>query len=542
MKAAINSDKLRGGYYTPRSLADKISSWIIREKSDFVLEPSCGDGSFIRPITEKLSSLGCSKDETCKQVLGVELAPKEAKKAASFGATIENQDFFIVAERIREQGVTFDAVVGNPPFIRYQSFDEVVRQRAFGQLAALGLNPNRMTNSWVPFLIVSSSLLNDDGRIGMVIPAELLQVNYAEEAREYLTSHFSSLMIVTFKDLVFNNIQQEIVIILAEKRSKHPGIRVVELSGVQDFIDFDIELNFANYKMAHKKGCGKWLEYYLTNDEQILLDKLSADSRVWGVNRLFDVNVGLVSGENDFFVVNESTIAEYDIGDSVIEIISRANQVSGLQLTQDKFDNLAQSGKKVFLFYPGAEDSLSKGSRRYIQYGESRDYHKNYKCRIRNPWYTVPMSWKPDAFLLRQVGSYPRIVLNENGAHVTDTLHKVRFHDGINRHSVACAFINSYTFALSEVLGRSYGGGVLTFEPSEARAFRIPMQGVEGIDFEYVDMLISEKRITEALDYNDEILLQRGLGLSREETANLRCIWEKMRDRRLCRKASVIKN
>ena len=38
----------------------------------------------------------------------------------------------------------------------------------------LGLKPNKLTNIWVPFLVICSSLIAEDGRLGMVIPAEFL--------------------------------------------------------------------------------------------------------------------------------------------------------------------------------------------------------------------------------------------------------------------------------------------------------------------------------------------------------------------------------
>lgn len=71
---------------------------------------------------------------------------------------------------------------------------------------------------------------------------------------------------------------------------------------------------------------------------------------------------------------------------------------------------------------------------------------------------------------------------------VTDTLHKVRFLDDINGDKVAAAFLNTYTFALSETLGRSYGGGVLTFEPGEMRKIRIPMKMSEYLDLQKIAM------------------------------------------------------
>ena len=42
-----------------------------------------------------------------------------------------------------------------------------------------GLHPNKLTNIWLPFLVLSALVLSKNGKLGMVIPAELFQVSYA---------------------------------------------------------------------------------------------------------------------------------------------------------------------------------------------------------------------------------------------------------------------------------------------------------------------------------------------------------------------------
>lgn len=125
---------------------------------------------------------------------------------------------------------------------------------------------------------------------------------------------------------------------------------------------------------------------------------------------------------------------------------------------------------------------------------------------------------------------------------MTDTLHKVRFLDDINGDKVAAAFLNTYTFALSETLGRSYGGGVLTFEPGEMRKIRIPMKMSEHLDLQKIDQLQRDGKIEEILQYTDKILLHDGLGLSEYEIVLLRSIWNKLRDRRMTRKNRKIRH
>lgn len=538
MKPIEGYNKLRGGYYTPDKISEFIAEWAIRSSSDSVLEPSCGDGSFLSAITNRLRVLGSTNEQIKQNVIGVELDDIEAEKSAKYGTTVICEDFFSYYEQYIDKKKQFDVIVGNPPFIRYQNFSEKYRTVAFSLMNKHGFHPNRLTNIWLPFLLLSCKALKPGGRVGMVIPAELFQVDYAAEARQFLSTYFEKLTLVTFKRLVFDDIQQEVVLLLGERGCNQQGIKVVELDGLANLIVQGQNcLETAEVKkLDHSKD--KWVKYYLSKEELDLLDRLHNDSRITNATDLFEVNVGLVSGENDFFVINQDVVTENSIQNSVVPIISRSEQVRGVRLTADDYTTLVASGKKVFFFAPGNLDTedLSEHQLKYIHWGEKKGYNKNYKCRIRQKWYYVSQTWCADAFLIRQVHLYPRMILNEKKALVTDTLHKVRFLDGVDGKSVAAAFLNIYTFALSETIGRSYGGGVLTFEPGEMRNMRIPMIMAERLDIDQIDSWQRNGEIDRILEYTDRILLRDGLNLSEHEIELLHSIWNKMRDRRMTRK------
>ena len=57
-KTVPTATKVRGGYYTPAALADYLCRWAIRNRSDRVLEPSCGDGSFVSAAAPLLGDDG----------------------------------------------------------------------------------------------------------------------------------------------------------------------------------------------------------------------------------------------------------------------------------------------------------------------------------------------------------------------------------------------------------------------------------------------------------------------------------------------------
>ena len=471
-------------------------------------------------------------------MLVIELDDIEAEKSAQYGTTVVCKDFFTYYQDNIEDQTQFDVIVGNPLFIRYQHFTEEYRKIAFALMNRHGFQPNRLTNIWLPFLVLSCKALKPTGRVGMVIPAELFQVDYAAEARQFLSTFFDKLTLVTFKRLVFDDIQQEVILLLGERGCNKHGIRVVELEDMSDLIARGQTcLENTEFKeLDHSRD--KWVKYYLSSEELELLKRLNNDPRISDATDLYEVNVGLVSGENDFFVMNQATVEEFNLQQSVIPIISRSEQLKGVQLTNEDYNNLIELGKKVFFFAPGNEefDALTDEQKAYIQWGEGKGFNKNYKCRIRPRWYHVSQTWRADAFLIRQAHLYPRMILNEEKALVTDTLHKVRFLEDIDGKQVAAAFLNTYTLALSETLGRSYGGGVLTFEPGEMRKIRIPMQMADQLDLQKIDDWQRQGEIDKVLEYTDSILLRKSLNLTEHEIELLHSIWKKMCDRRMSRK------
>lgn len=544
MKKPDHVDKLRGGYYTPATIASFLVDWAIRTGSDSVLEPSCGDGAFLQLALNRLSSID-RDGRGPGRLLGVEelASEAEAARASILGHDVDSArvvegDFFGHAEELIRTGARFDAVLGNPPFIRYQTFAESSRLLAFKQMQEMGLTPNRMTNAWVPFLAVGARLLSDTGRLAMVIPAELLQVDYAAEIRRFLADQFARISLVVFDDLIFPDIQQETVLLLAERSGpKQHGIRVVSVRDARELETGPKRL------LGHAKvkpimaDTEKWTKYFLEKTEIELLREMRAHPSIHTTHDYLDVDVGVVTGQNDFFVVSKDEIQKFQLDDFVIPMAGRSMQLRGLRFSGEDWSGLANDGKRVHLLAIKPSMNLNHdGLRAYIEWGEEQGFHTGYKCRIRKKWYCVPSIWVPDLFMLRQVGAAPRMVANEARAACTDTLHRVRLIGPANAEQVAVGFTNSLTLAFSEVTGRSYGGGVMTFEPSEAERLLVPKLETVKLELQAVDSTYREQGSLAVLDEVDKTLLRDQMGLSARECSELRAIWEKLRDRRLHRK------
>ena len=544
VKENISAQKLRGGYYTPKPIADFLCKWSINENTKHVLEPSCGDGNFIESAILRFKDIGVVGKSLKGRIKGIELLEEESIKAKSRAAnlglnsnTVENNDFFNFIQNNGKK--TYDVVVGNPPFIRYQSFPEEHRSIAIVMMQGLGMKPNKLTNIWVPFLVVSASLLNSTGKMAMVIPAELFQVKYAAETRVFLSKYFERITIVTFKKLVFENIQQEVVLLLCEKKVNHgKGIRVIECENLEDLELLNFEkINGSNVKpIDHTTE--KWTKYFLNEDEINLLKKLKNDKRVIQSGKILDVDVGLVTGRNEFFMLKEEQVKEWKLEAYTIPVASKSNQLKGITFSEDDFSVNSKAQNSIHLFMPPNEDfgKLPKVCQDYIKYGEEKGFNTGYKTRIRKRWYITPSLWVPDAFALRQVGDYPKLIINETVASSTDTIHRIRFKEDLDRQKVVLSFLNSLSFAFSEISGRSYGGGVMTFEPTEIEDIILPKPIRFNVDFELVDSLIRQRKIEEVLNIVDEELLIKQHGFKKEEVNALRAIWKKLSNRRINRK------
>ena len=551
---ALDTDKLRGGYYTPAALAAWMCRWAVRDASDSVLEPSCGDGVFVAAAAARLRALGAAPAAIGGQLRGVELVPAEADKArarladaagdAAADAAIITGEFFAWwagAGRGR-----YAAVLGNPPFIRYQSFPEPARGRAMALMTALGLRPNRLTNIWAPFVVAAAEAVAPGGRMALVVPAELLQVSYATQLRAFLTERFATLTIVACNELIFENAQQEVILLLADgalpdRRAGHVcQVVVVEAPSVADLLARDPDRLRADAEPKDVRGGReKWLKYFLTSREIALLRALRDHPRIVPLGRLAEVDVGIVTGANEVFVLAAAEIAGRCLDGMTRRLVSKSAQLRGSILGDAEWQALAAEGARVHLLdiRPDARGRIPLAARDYVAAAERRDLHRGYKCRIRSPWYQVPAIWSPDAFLFRQIHDFPRLVLNEAGATSTDTIHRVRVRGGSAAALVAGGFTH-LTAASAEIEGRSYGGGVLELEPTEAETLLFPDAAAlaAALPLAEADRLIRDGRLAALLMENDRLVLRGALGLSEAECVVLREAWSRMKDRRTGRR------
>ena len=544
-----SADKMRGGYYTPVQVANWLCKWAIRNPGDSVLEPSCGEGRFLTATATRLLSLGARSKAIATAIQGIELVDSEAEAARAALAifvpgardAVACADFFDWWLHNSER--RFSSVVGNPPFIRYQSFPEPSRGRAMAIMERLGLKANKLTNIWVPFVVAASEMLEPGGRMAMVIPAELLQVTYAAQLRSFLSERFTRLDVVTCNELFFENAEQEVVLLLADGARPIGSktacvVATTQSSELTELLVSDPETLVAKAETKVLHGGEKWLKHFLTGAEISLMRELREHPRVVDFSHLAEVDVGIVTGCNDWFVLRGADLASRGLLKAGHRLVARSAHMRGAVLSDSDWLTLAAADERVHLvnIRRDAQGRISKQAAAYVTEGETNNVHLGYKCSIRKPWFHVPSLWVPDAFMFRQIHDFPRLVLNNAAATATDTIHRVRTR-GINPAVLVAGAFSHLVAASAEIEGRSYGGGVLELEPTEAERLLVPdaTAMAAALPLDECDALVRAGRLSAALDENDRLVLRGELGLSVTDCIALKGIWTKMQGRRFAR-------
>ncbi|MCC7570903.1 class I SAM-dependent methyltransferase [Candidatus Micrarchaeota archaeon] len=524
-------EKLRGGFYTPNSIAAFILKWGFNgNKENDVLEPSCGDGVFLEEIK--------NGNYKYKSVTAVEIDAVEAEKAKKIALLKSEVIISDFHEFCLKSSQKFDLIIGNPPYIRYQFFDRNQQKMADEIFTRAQLKYSKLTNAWVSFVIGSSLLLKEKGKIGFVLPAELLQVSFAQQLRDFLAHFYNKINIISFKTLVFPEIQQEVILLLCEKNdSDSHFIEHLELKDAQELSNLNVTtLRSPKKKIDFKSN--KWTFYFLDQDEIDFIERLQESEAIPKLGKYAKVEVGITTGSNPFFTVSASTVKEYNLEKFAQPLVGRSVQVPSAIFThKDWLENRIAEARTHLLVFPSLSELKNHaGAMKYIRWGEDQGINKGYKCRIRNEWQMVPSLRISDALFIRRNNLYPKLIINEAGAYTTDTMHRVTVKPDVDINALIASYYNSLSLAFAEICGRSHGGGVLELMPNEAEEILLPYhENNRNLLEDINDMIRNKKDISEILKVTNQKILKDNFGLSSSDIKTAENIWRKLSARRLNR-------
>ena len=325
-------DKLSGSYYTPFRTVQFMKEYLVREHKIYrsVLEPSAGDGRFVDEF---------EKEEHIESFAAVELIEDKVRKLKDKGYSeyvkIVADDFLSFSEETKEK---YQLIIGNPPYINIKNMEDDSKEKAKKICKKYQLPASLMKNMWVAFVLAAVSCMERDGTIFFVLPMEFLQVQYAEKIRLFLEEHFDTIHILTFKERMFPEIEQESCLVyLTNEFKKQPYINF------KMYARLDSDLPYYCSKIERNKPLKKWTNAILSDVDIDLLNLI--DSKYKKVSEVCDASPGIVTGANYEFILTKEQVEQLECREFILPAIPKSNILNGqFLLTQDVVQKIGEEG------------------------------------------------------------------------------------------------------------------------------------------------------------------------------------------------------
>jgi hypothetical protein len=417
-----------------------------------MLDPACGDGQF---VALHRNSVGIEQDITAGRA-AVERAP---------GSLVHEGDFFAWASCTVER---FDCAAGNPPFIRYQMFKGRTRDRALDLCEKLGASFSGLTSSWAPFLVATASLLLPDGRMAFVVPAEIGHAPYAAPLLDYLVGHFGAVQIIAIREKLFPRLSEDCWLLFAEafgSSTQEIGFTALErFEPTCSPPEPTLRVSVREWRDLWKKRLRPFL---LPESTLSLYREVSEKPDTWRFGDIASIGIGYVSGANEFFHLRPSQADEWEIPARFLHpTVRNSRALPGGPLTKTIVEGWRRADEPVLLLRIAKETrTLPAPVARYLDTDDGHLARAGYKCRMRDPWYSVPDVQIPDFFLTYMSGREASLVRNDAGCTCTNSVHSVRLKDGGTRQDLLNRWDSPFVRLSCEIEGHPLGGGLLKLEP-----------------------------------------------------------------------------
>jgi methylase of polypeptide subunit release factors len=202
-----------GQHYTPREVAQLLAAFAIQSSTDLILDPGCGDGRLLEEAI-RLKAGSSSPDRRrpsgfAQEVFGIDRSAQAVKLASQTGARVAVADFFDVEigaspGKAIKLPCEFDALIGNPPYIRQEVMGARDKQRIKKRLAVDRTRAPEIfwprwsgrSDIYIYFFAHSIRFLKAGGRLVFLTASSWLDVGYGTALREFLLKNFRLIAVI----------------------------------------------------------------------------------------------------------------------------------------------------------------------------------------------------------------------------------------------------------------------------------------------------------------------------------------------------------
>jgi len=467
----------KGQFWTPDWVARAMVAYVLADRGGLLFDPAVGTGAFFRAAKAIAAEKGRSV-----RFAGMENDPTALVQALHDGLTAEDLASVQIADFVLQPPHTqFHAIVANPPYIRHHRL--APEKKAFlKRLSAriIGTPLDGRAGLHVYFFLLCLALLEENGRLAFLSPADACEGVFAFDVWSWVTRHFALDAVITFSPEAspFPDVDTNPLIVLLRKAP--PQNRFL----------------WAKCRRPDSDSLERWIRSGWSDvdaDGMTVIARDVHEGLATGLSRepgercdtgyvlgdIIKVMRGIETGANDFFFITAERARRLAIPDAyLVRAVGRTRDAPGDEITDATLAMLERKKRPTWIVSIKNEplESLPESVAAYVREGERLGIPARPTVARRTPWYTMERR-EPPPFLFTYLGRrtmrfirntarvvpltgflcvYPRI----DGEMDIDTLWAILRHPDLLMH-------------ISRV-GKSYGRGAIKVEPGALERLPVP--------------------------------------------------------------------
>lgn len=296
-----------GQYFTPEIVADFMVSLADISKHTRILEPSCGEGVFLKTLI----------NQEIKNIIAYEIDTN-----LSTEYSFVNHESFISA-KITEQ---FDLIIGNPPYIRWKNLEQPLKEELLAN-QLWNTYFNSLCDYLYIFILKSIELLKENGQLIFICPEYWFNTTHSLSLRNYMVSKGYFETIIHFSETpIFDNVATSAIIFKYIKSSSRQNyIDVSKFYGKQKIKQQD--LNDLKNKVSRKEIEYLEVAQFSLNEPWLLCSNETRENLNIFEKKCLKINQ--IDSLFESYSNNHHTIGEIcEIGNGLVSGLDKAFQIS----------------------------------------------------------------------------------------------------------------------------------------------------------------------------------------------------------------------
>ena len=289
----------KGQFWTPNWVAEAMVGYVLGTDSDHILDPAVGPGAFFRAAKTTASEMGKPI-----ALIGTEIDPAALQQARANELTASDLSYVEITDFVLHppKGL-FKAIVANPPYIRHHRLSNGVKTELKKCSTALMGKPlDGRAVLHVCFLIRALQLLDTNGRLAFIMPADTCEGVFASTLWDWITNYYRLEAVVTFTPEAspFPNVDTNPIILMI--RNANPTEHFLSARCTQWQPQGFKEWVNSRSRITPSDGISVW-ERWLSEGLSTGLSRAPAESRLIDLTlgHFAKVMRGIATGANEFF-------------------------------------------------------------------------------------------------------------------------------------------------------------------------------------------------------------------------------------------------